>query len=84
MPKQPWMSSVGTTKEAPPRRHDGGLHIAFMNPFIKLCQQRSILLTRGYPRAVPILFYYPLRLEWGRKEKKEKAEEVSLRRKIPH
>lgn len=63
VPMQPWMSSVGTTREAPSWEQGGGLHIAFINTFIKLCQQRSILLARGYPRAILILFYCSLRPE---------------------
>lgn len=41
----------------------------FINPFIKPCQQRRILLPGGYPRAIPILFYYPLRPEGEIKNK---------------
>ena len=68
MPVKPWVSSVGTTKEASSWGQGGGLHVAFLNPFIKLCQQRSILLVGGYPKAILILFYYPLRPEGEIKE----------------
>lgn len=47
----------------------GGLHVAFIYPFIKPCQQRRILLPGAYPRAIPILFYYPLRPEGEIKNK---------------
>lgn len=60
----PWMGSVG--KSGPFSR--GGLHVAI--PFIKLCLQRRILLPGGYPRAIPILFYYPLRPEGDIKKNK--------------
>lgn len=62
-----WTQWAPLEKSGPFSR--GGLHVEFINPFINLCQQRRILFPGGYPRAIPILFYYPVRPEWDIKNK---------------